>query len=117
MPLKTLSASAIDALRAIVGRARALGRDTRGATAIMFALTAVPFLIGIGAAIDYSRAATAKTKLDAAIDAAALLAVGKNEITKTTAVAQQDATAIFQAQSSNIAPAAVASFSVNVTES
>ncbi|WP_342361195.1 TadE/TadG family type IV pilus assembly protein [Terrarubrum flagellatum] len=116
MSLRMSPASAIAALRAIAGAARAWGRDTSGATALMFAMTAVPLLIGIGAAIDYTSAATTKTKLDAAVDAAALLAVGKNELTKTTAVAQQGATAIFRAQSADIAPATVASFSAQVTE-
>lgn len=47
-------------------------RDTRGTTAILFALTLVPVLMVIGFAVDYSRQVTAERHLQASIDAAAL---------------------------------------------
>lgn len=46
----------------------------RGATAIIFALSAVPFIAAAGVAIDQSRAYLAKTALQSATDAAALSA-------------------------------------------
>lgn len=49
-------------------------RDTGGATILLFGLTLIPVLFGVGMAIDYGRALTAKSKLGAAIDAAALAA-------------------------------------------
>lgn len=49
-------------------------RDTRGVTAILFALLLVPIIAFTGIAIDYGRALAARTKLVQAIDAAALAA-------------------------------------------
>ncbi|HMO30430.1 pilus assembly protein [Enterovirga sp.] len=46
--------------------------DQNGATAILFAFTLIPILGLVGAAIDYSRASMAQSKMQAAIDLAAL---------------------------------------------
>lgn len=51
------------------------GADRRGATAILFGLTMIPMMIGVGAGIDYTRGQTLKKQLGHALDAAAL-AVG-----------------------------------------
>ena len=61
---------------------------SRGATAVVFALSAIPFIAAAGVAIDQSRAYFAKSALQAATDAAALSAA-------STAVqsAQRQATA------------------------
>lgn len=56
-------------------RLRVFGEDRRGAVAILFGLTLMPMLLGVGAAIDYTRAQTLKKQLNHALDAAAL-AVG-----------------------------------------
>lgn len=69
-------------------QARCLGRDSRGTVAIIFGLMAMP-LIGLGgAALDYSRAASAHTKLIVALDAAvltvALEAADKGSVTVST---------------------------------
>lgn len=49
-------------------------RDNKGATVMIFGLTLIPIVFGIGMAIDYGRAITAKTRLASAIDSAALAA-------------------------------------------
>ena len=58
---------------AALARAAGLfGSRTDGATAVMFAVSAVPIMVAVGGAVDYSRALTARTELAAAADAAAL---------------------------------------------
>jgi Flp pilus assembly protein TadG len=46
--------------------------DRRGTTAVIFGLSLLPLLGFFGAALDYTRAATARTHLQAAVDSAAL---------------------------------------------
>lgn len=46
--------------------------DEAGAVALIFAILMVPILMGIAAAVDYSRAVNTRTRLTAAADAAAL---------------------------------------------
>jgi Flp pilus assembly protein TadG len=48
--------------------------DRRGGTAILFGLLMLPLMAAVGAALDYTRAASARTAAQAAVDAAALLA-------------------------------------------
>src|SRR3954453_11404554 len=52
-------------------------RDERGNIAIIFAIALLPVLSFVGAAIDYSRAAHARTAMQGALDSAALM-VAKN---------------------------------------
>jgi len=49
-------------------------RDSRGTVALLFSLSILPVLLAVSLAIDFSRAADTKAKLDAAIDAAAIYA-------------------------------------------
>ncbi|NKB57719.1 MAG: pilus assembly protein TadG [Alphaproteobacteria bacterium] len=58
-----------------VGRLfRAVGRSQRGGVLILWALAAIPVVIGVGAAVDVSRAYMAKSRLAFALDAAGLAA-------------------------------------------
>lgn len=50
-----------------------LARDERGNIAVIFAITLVPILSFVGAAIDYSRATRARTAMQSALDSAALM--------------------------------------------
>lgn len=54
------------------GLVLAFRRNTSGSVLPLFALLAVPILAGIGAAVDYSRAAAVRTQIRAQIDAALL---------------------------------------------
>jgi Flp pilus assembly protein TadG len=56
----------------ILKRAQNFGRDSRGNFAMMFALSAVPLLLGGAMAIDVSRMYLVQSKMTAAIDAAVL---------------------------------------------
>ena len=49
--------------------------DQAGNLAIILGLAFIPIMLGVGAAVDYSYAGMAKSKLDAAADAAVLAAV------------------------------------------
>ena len=51
-----------------------LAQDRRGNVAMMFALTVVPIIGLVGAAVDYSRATDVRQTLNAAIESAALMA-------------------------------------------
>jgi Flp pilus assembly protein TadG len=53
--------------------------DTKGAVAVIFAITLLPVLLAVGLAVDYSVASDTKAKLDSAADAAALNAVVKTK--------------------------------------
>ncbi len=72
--------------------------DRRGNIAVIFALSLLPILSFIGAAIDYSMATRAKTKLTSALDTAVLVATAKSEITKSASTAQSDAQNAFTGQ-------------------
>lgn len=56
---------------------------TRGATAVIFAITAVPLILCAGAAIDYMRYAAATTELQSALDAGALAAAAAQNLGKS----------------------------------
>jgi Flp pilus assembly protein TadG len=71
-------------------------KDRRASVAPMFALAVVPIVGLTGAAIDYSRANSVKTSLQAALDATSL-AMAKLAPTLTTTQLQTQATAYFQA--------------------
>jgi Flp pilus assembly protein TadG len=53
-------------------------RDQRGNILTIFALTVVPVLAGVGAAVDYGRADQMRTRLQLAIDTASVGSVAKN---------------------------------------
>ncbi len=60
------------ASRGLVARLRLLRRDRSGNMAIIAALGAIPMVLAIGFAIDYTRAASARSDLQEAVDAAVL---------------------------------------------
>ncbi len=63
------------------------GTATRGNSAIIFAIAALPIISAVGCVIDYSYASMIKTKLQAAADAATLATVSNNSPIVTTAKA------------------------------
>jgi Flp pilus assembly protein TadG len=67
-----------------------------GSVTPMLALAALPLFGFVGAAIDYSRAASARTAMQAALDASALM-VSKDAQTLTPAVLATEATSAFTA--------------------
>ncbi|MFO1033624.1 MAG: VWA domain-containing protein [Hyphomicrobiales bacterium] len=66
---------------------RRLIRNERGNTAIFYALSAVPIMIGVGAGVDYARYTNITTHVQMALDAAAIAgaaAVGKSDDERVT---------------------------------
>jgi Flp pilus assembly protein TadG len=59
-------------LRASQGKLSRFTRDARGNVALLFALTLIPLLIGVGVAVDYGRALIVRERLQDAADAAGL---------------------------------------------
>ncbi|PEN21246.1 hypothetical protein CRM93_14100 [Acetobacter fabarum] len=55
-------------------------RDRSGSIAILFALLSSLLLVAVGVGVDYGRAMSAKTRLDAEADSAALFAVSHNQM-------------------------------------
>jgi len=72
------------------------GQDRRGGVAPMFALAIIPVIGFVGAAIDYSRANSIKTSMQAALDATSL-AMAKLAPTLTQSQLQTQTNAYFQA--------------------
>jgi len=59
--------------RAIAGAVRRFPAAKEGNIAVIFAVALLPILAFVGCAIDYSRAAKARTAMQAALDSAALM--------------------------------------------
>ena len=89
MPNNTLSESAKSWLKKLCN-AKA------GNVVITFALTIIPIVGFVGAAVDYSRANSAKAAMQAAVDGTALI-LSKEAQSLTTAQLNQKATAYFTA--------------------
>ena len=90
---KAKFSSCLDHLRR---RWRELRKATGGNIAVTFALTLVPVMGCVGAAVDYSRANSAKVAMQAASDATALM-LSKTAATVTSAQMQTSATNYFKA--------------------
>ena len=73
-------------------------KNRGGNVAVIFTLAQIPILGFVGAAVDYSIAMRTRTKIEAALDTAVLLATSKTESTYTAATAQADAIKMFSAQ-------------------
>ena len=77
--------------------ARAFRGDSRGNVAITFALALIPVFGAVGVAVDYSRANAARTAMQAALDATALM-VSKEALNITAAQVQKKAKSYFNAE-------------------
>jgi Flp pilus assembly protein TadG len=51
---------------------RRLAKDAKGNVVVLFALSLIPILLGIGVAVDFGRALLVRERMDSALDAAAL---------------------------------------------
>jgi Flp pilus assembly protein TadG len=82
--------------RGVVRRVHGFRCDTRGNTTIIFALCIIPVFGSVGAAIDYSRANNARTAMQAALDATALM-ISRQALDLQSAQVQTKARAYFNA--------------------
>jgi Flp pilus assembly protein TadG len=85
-----------DAAKGVRRRARVFLADTRGNTTVIFALAVIPIFGSVGAAVDYSRANNARTAMQSALDATALM-ISKQALDLQTAQVQTKARAYFDA--------------------
>jgi Flp pilus assembly protein TadG len=83
-------------------RASRFRNDQRGSMAVTFALSLIPISLAVGAAVDYSFANGAKSKLDAVADAAALSAVTKMAMGMSVGQAKQTALDMFNSMATGI---------------
>ncbi len=83
-------------------RASRFRNDQRGSMAVTFALSLIPISLAVGAAVDYSFANGAKSKLDAVADAAALSAVNKMAMGMSVGQAKQTALDMFNSMATGI---------------
>jgi Flp pilus assembly protein TadG len=88
--------SVISMARRLLDTAGKFQRDDRGNIAVIFAVALVPLLGFVGAAVDYSRAVAARTKMQAALDATALMAA-KDAPTLSASALTTRATGYFKA--------------------
>jgi Flp pilus assembly protein TadG len=79
--------------RALLASLRRFACDRRGGVAPLLAIAALPLLVGVGAAVDFSRAESTKSAMQAAVDATAL-AIVRAKAGNTTV---PDATTFFSA--------------------
>ena len=84
-----------------VGALRRLWSSRAGNFSAMFALASVPMITMLGGTADYLLVVEARSQLNAAADAAALAAVGKNAMALSTTNAKSLATTVFTASLTN----------------
>jgi Flp pilus assembly protein TadG len=84
-------------IRSAFAGGRAFCAATRANVTITFALALIPMIAAVGAAVDYSRAASARTAMQAAIDASALM-LSKNAPNLASDQISAKATEYFNAQ-------------------
>ena len=90
-------------------------RDRGGNVAIMYALVAPMLAFGAGAAVDYGRAEQAKTKLNAAADAAANAALTPAMLKQSAAVAEAAAVSMFKGLANGVSDLTPGGTEVRVT--
>lgn len=103
-------------LAQLLSRLRAFAADRRGNLAITFALTTVPVVVSVGAAVDYSLANRTKATLDAYADAAALSVVNTKAMALSETEAQNSAIAFFKAQAATLKRGSIGTVSAKVTD-
>lgn len=104
-------------LATALSRLAGFARDTRGNLAVTFAITAVPVVVGVGVAVDYSRANMVKATLDSYADAAALSVVNTKAMALTASQAQDSAVTFFKTQATTLKGASIGTVTAKVTDS
>src|ERR1700691_3445616 len=92
-------------------------RDRSGTMSVVFAVSLLPLIFLIGMGMDFTSAAQKRTRLNAAADAAALAAVTPQMMTESNTAAIAAATAMFNAEATNISGATVSAPTITLTNS
>ena len=93
MPIAAVTAKLVPRLHRVV---RGFCRAQSGNVAVIFGIAIIPLMVGIGAAIDYSRANSVRADLQAALDSTALM-LSKEAASDTSAQLQANALKYFTA--------------------
>ncbi len=104
-------------LATLIRALSSFARDRGGNLAITFAITAVPVVVSVGVAVDYSRANMTKAQLDSFADAAALSVVNRGAMALTQTQAQQAAVTFFKTQAASIKGSTIGAVTATVTDS
>ncbi len=92
-------------------------RAQNGSVAIIFAISILPIMGIIGAAVDYGAVLASKTELDSIADAAALAGADQATLSETSTTAQARAISAFNAQVGNVKNnVSVSALSATVTD-
>jgi Flp pilus assembly protein TadG len=102
-------------IQTLARQLKRFGRNRRGNIALTFGLAALPVMLSVGAAVDYSLANRTKTALDGFADAAVILAVNNAAMSQSTATAKANAITFFNTQTATLKRGSVSSVSVTVT--
>ena len=95
----------------------AFHRASRGNVAVMFGIAAIPIMLAVGAAVDYSFANRTKAVLDQTADAASLSAVSQSALSLSAAKEQTNAVKFFKAQAASLKRGSLDTVSAKVTDS
>ncbi len=82
----------------------------------MFGLAAIPVMLSVGAAVDYSFANRTKAVLDGIADATSLSAVGQSALAISAKTEQKDAVKFFKAQAASLKRGSLGTVKVKVTD-
>ena len=94
----------------------AFRRQSGGNVALMFGLAAIPIILAVGAAVDYSFANRTKTVLDGIADATSLSAVGQSALAISAGKEQKDAVKFFKAQAASLKRGSLGTVKVKVKD-
>src|SRR5664280_638784 len=94
----------------------AFHRESRGNVAITFGIAAIPIILSVGAAVDYSVANRSKAMLDQIADAASLSAVSQSALSLSAAKEQTNAVKFFKAQAVSLKRGSLSTVSAKVTD-
>ena len=93
------------------------GCDDRANVAVTFGIVAIPVIVSVGAAIDYSVAVRTKSVLDGIADATSLSTVGQSALAISSSTEQKDAVKFFKAQSALLKTGTISAVKAKVTDS
>jgi Flp pilus assembly protein TadG len=102
--------------RRLVSSLATFRHQNRGNVALMFGLAAIPVMLSVGAAVDYSFANRTKAVLDGIADATSLSAVGQSALAISANTEQKDAVKFFKAQAASLKRGSLGTVKVKVTD-
>jgi len=103
-------------LRRFINLFAGFRRQSGGNVALMFGMLAIPVIMAVGAAVDYSFANRTKAVLDGIADATSLSAVDQSALAISAGTEQKDAVKFFKAQAASLKRGTLDTVKVKVTD-